>query len=456
MRIRTFLIVALSLGVVYATVYVFLANGELVKQELRLWGDTSLSVGKTLVVSFAIGVAFMFVVGASRELGLLFERWRLRKASRKTEEIEEGYSRGLAAVLEGREDEALRHFRAVLERDSRHFNTLIKLGEVLRSQEKYDEAIEYHRKAHHLKVDSTRPLYALVEDHEAKGDIDRARAVLGKIIAINKNSVAPWRKLRSLHLKQQNWEKALEAHERVERLSDARSAQGAADRRFGPGIRYEIASAELAAGKVREAIAGLRRLLKENESFIPAHLKLGEALLQAGQEAEAVQAWYHGFEVTGTPVFLTALEEHYLQREQPLAAIEALKSCISRVRKDTLPRFYLGKLYFRLEMLDDAMAVLSSLTGRANYAPTLHYLLGRIHERRQNHRQATAEYRKVIREMELVHLEYMCRSCRATTMEWHDRCPTCGHWNTVEVNFREELPLEELGLSTAPIYTAPA
>ena len=46
----------------------------------------------------------------------MVERWRQRKASRKSEEIEEEYSRGLVAVLEGHEDEALRHFRAVLER----------------------------------------------------------------------------------------------------------------------------------------------------------------------------------------------------------------------------------------------------------------------------------------------------------------------------------------------------
>ena len=58
----------------------------------------------------------------------MMEGWRLREASRTNEAIEEEYGRGLSAVLEGRDDEALKHFRAVLERDSRHFNTLLKLG----------------------------------------------------------------------------------------------------------------------------------------------------------------------------------------------------------------------------------------------------------------------------------------------------------------------------------------
>ena len=173
-----------------------------------------------------------------------------------------------------------------------------------------------------------------------------------------------------------------------------------------------------------------------------------------GQDAEAQQTWYRGFEITGSPIILRTLEEHFLQREEPMGAIEALKRCIAQSRPDTLSRFYLGKLYFRLEMLDDALAVLTSLEGRATYAPTLHYLLGRIHERRGNHREATAEYRAVIKEMDLVQLDYRCRACSEILMEWAHRCPSCAEWNSVEVNFREELSLEELGLAPAPIYTA--
>jgi lipopolysaccharide biosynthesis regulator YciM len=453
MKIRTFLIIALLLAGLLIVASVLVANHEVLSQELQLWRGVSIKVGYMLLVFFVAGGATVLLAKLFEEFGFMIERWRVRKAGRKMEEIEEEYSRGLVAVLEGREEEALGHFRAVLERDSRHFNTLLKLGEVLRSQEKYSAAIEYHRKAHHIKDDDTRPLYALVEDYEAKGDMDRARAVLGKIIGINKQSIAAWRKLRSLHMKEGNWSKALEAHERVGKFSDPGDPKNVFDTRVGTGIQYEIAVYRLKTGKPRDAIAILRRLLKEQKQFIPAHVKLGEALREQGQEAEAIQVWYDGFEATNSPIFLTTLVEHHLRREQPLAAIEALKHCISKARKDTVPRFYLGKLYFRLEMLDDAFATLSSLQERATYAPTLHYLLGRIHERRGNQRDAAIEYRRVIKEMELVQLEYRCRSCGDTVMEWTDRCSSCGDWNRVEVNFREEIPFEELGIAPAPIYT---
>jgi lipopolysaccharide biosynthesis regulator YciM len=452
MRIRTLLLVLVLLGTTLGAAILFDVNREVLSAEFRFTDDASLSVGLVIVLSLLSGALVVLLVGLAREIGHSIERRRDRRLNRKQEEIEERYSRGLVAVLEGRDERALQHFRAVLEQDSRHFNTLLKLGEVLRIQGRYAEAIEFHRKAHHLKEEDTRPLYALVDDYEAMDDLDRARIVLGKIIGINKQSMSAWRRIRSLHVKDRNWTAALEANDQVEKLVRGDDVRGAADRRFGIGIRYEIAAQHLREGRPKEAIAILRKLLKQDSSIIPAHVTLGEALVSQGQEADAVQTWHQAFELTGSPIFLTVLEEHYLGQERPLQAIEALKRCIGRARKDTLPRFYLGKLYFRLEMLDDALAVLSSLEGRASYAPTLHYLLGRIHDRRRNHREAAAQYRKVIKEMDLVQLEYRCRACEDTVLEWTPRCEACGEWNSIEVNFREEISPEELGLSPAPMY----
>ena len=72
----------------------------------------------------------------------------------------------------------------------------------------------------------------------------------------------------------------------------------------------------------------------------------------------------------------------------------------------------------------------------------------------ENTSDAAVQYRNVIKEMDLVQLDYQCRACNERHVEWADRCSACNEWNTIEVNFREEIPLEELGLAPAPIYTA--
>ena len=454
MKVRTLFTIVLCLVVVGALIILAQENRSVFDQRVDYWGQFDLSVFMSLFLALVAGILLAAITGLGREVAAIVEHRRLRRAGRRAEAIEEEYSRGLIAALEGQTDAAMTHFRAVLERDSRHFNTLLKVGELLRGQGRYADAMEYHQKAHQIREEDTRALYALVDDYEAKGDLDRARGVLGKIIGINKQSVTAWRKLRSLHISQENWSSALEAQERILKLIGQRSSHFEEEQRFSSAIRYERAKTQLAEGGLKEATAGFRRVLKDDPHFIPAHVRLGEALHELGREPEAVETWRRGFETTGSPILLTTLEEHFLQQEQPLSAIEELKSCIAASRKDTIPRFYLGKLYFRLEMLDDALSVLSSLVGRATYAPTLHYLLGRIHDRRQKHRDASREYRRVIRELDLVQLEYVCSRCDETVTEWFDRCPNCQEWNTLEVHFREELSLDELGLSQAPIYSA--
>ena len=245
MRIRTFILILVVLAFFWGLTVLFVKNAEVLQQPFDLGDGTELPIGITLVIVFVIGALTTLVFGLSREMGRLTDRWRHFRARRKSDEIEEEYSRGLVAVLEGREEQALSHFRAVLELDSRHFNTLLKLGEVLRTLGKHNDAIEFHRKAQHLKEDDTRPLYSLCEDYEAKGDMTRARAVLGKILAINKNSVSAWRKLRYLHMKEENWDDALEAHQKAEKYSSAHDPRDEADRRVGKGIRYEIAKGRL-------------------------------------------------------------------------------------------------------------------------------------------------------------------------------------------------------------------
>ena len=49
--------------------------------------------------------------------------------------------------------------------------------------------------------------------------------------------------------------------------------------------------------------AALRKLIRDEPRFIPAHVRLGDALRALGVPNEAVDAWYHGFETTGSPIF---------------------------------------------------------------------------------------------------------------------------------------------------------
>ena len=215
-----------------------------------------------------------------------------------------------------------------------------------------------------------------------------------------------------------------------------------------------LAQRLLEQGKPRDAIGILRRLVTMEPAFVPAHLALGKALNALRQPEEAVEVWEKGYEATGHPVFLSTIEDHYLEQEQPRRAIEALKSAIWKSKKDIIPRFFLGKLYYRLEMIDEALQQFAQMKGRVTYFPALHYYLAKIMERQGNLREALKELELVLRQAEVLKVEYACATCSRKYPVWVDYCERCGEWNSVVVDFQEERPIEELGISTAPVYTA--
>ena len=454
MKIRTFLWIALGLAFLGGIGLAFYRNAELLNSAFRLTDSKTVPLYWIVAGAFWAGVAFTVSAGLTREMKLWLDRVRRKRAEKRMTAIEERFYEGVQAVMEGREQDALKWFRAVLDSDPGHFNALLKLGEVLCAMGRYAEGIEYHRRAQTLRPDDTRGLYALVSDYEAQGDLVRAKAALNKLIDVKpKASLSAWRRLRAIAIREGSWLEALEAHNRVDRILRKAGKQDERERKIGLGIRYSLALKYQAEGKSKIAVNLHRRLVKEDPLFIPAYIRLGAVLREIGDEKEAVEVWNRGFQLTGSPIFLTVLEDHFLDREEPLQAIESLRHCVAIAKKDTLPRFFLGKLYFRLEMLDEAHEALKALQGRTTYAPTLHYLLGRISERRGNARAASEHYRKVIKELELVKLEYRCQACQATLSEWVDRCPKCEEWNTVEIDFREDLSLQELGISGAPVYS---
>jgi predicted Zn-dependent protease len=152
-------------------------------------------------------------------------------------------------------------------------------------------------------------------------------------------------------------------------------------------------------------------------------------------------------------VFLQRIEDHFIERENPLLAIETLHGLIADSRSDLLPRFFLGRLYYRLEMHEEALKVLAGLEDRIRKSPTFHYLLARIRERRGEMHKAVESYRSCVRESRLRTAEYTCRLCRTRFEIWRARCAACSSWNSVELDFDEEsVSAEDLGVRRVPMW----
>ncbi|HYS06936.1 MAG TPA: tetratricopeptide repeat protein [Candidatus Dormibacteraeota bacterium] len=455
MKIRTVLylmfgaIVVIVLSILYGT------NKDTLDSQIVFGHGLHIPVWFALLLASGVSMLVPLLFGVLRDLRRMLRDFSVRRQARSRQEAEELYLRGVESMLNGREERALEHFNEVLAIDPNHFEALLKGGEVLRGLRRYAEAIEFHRRAARVKEDDLHPLYSLVSDYEESGARENAKGVLNRIIELNpKRSLAASRKYRAICVSEGAWEKAWEIQKRIEdQLSDMGRSRKA-EKKYHLGIRYMLAQSLLQAGKARDAVGMLRRLVAMEPAFVPAPLALGRALLALRQPEEAVEVWDKAYEATGHPIFLSTIEDHYLGQEQPRRAIEALKAAIWKSKKDIIPRFFLGKLYYRLEMIDEALQQFSQMKGRVTYFPALHYYLAKIMERQGNMREALTELELVLRQAEVLKVEYICATCSRKHPAWVDYCERCGEWNSIVVDFQEERPIEELGISTAPVYTA--
>jgi lipopolysaccharide biosynthesis regulator YciM len=454
MKVRTFLILVAGFAGVTVLAVAVLNNLPVLEQPFQLTAGRSIPLYGILVGAFVLGLGLSVLIGILQDSRSLYERLQSWWGARTRRAIEKFYRQGMEALLGGDDERALAAFDKVLAQRPDHFEALMVSGDALRGLRRFDQAVERHRRARRLRPEDLAPLYSLANDYEESRQLAQARLALNKIIAIEpRKSIAALRRLRKIDMKDGNWKGALEQQERIEALIEKTPYKVEAERRYGLGIRYQLALQQAEEGNLREAIAGFHKVLKMAPDFVPALLALGDVQREGGDPDAAVETWREGFRKTQSPVFLTMLEEFFLEMEDPQVAIDTFRRLIHDSEHDALPRFFLGKLYLRLEMIDEAHRELDRLRRKVSRSPALHYYLGKVLARRRDLGGAVREFEAALDQVDLLRLQYVCSVCAAKHRQWLDRCDTCGEWNTVKIDLPEDRPAEETDISPTPVYS---
>jgi predicted Zn-dependent protease len=345
-------------------------------------------------------------------------------------------------AADGQWAKALAELEPVVAAEPENYGALLAYGEALRHAGRAGEAVTVHRRAAVAYPQSLAVLYQLADDYAAAGEAQVAREVRDRALRDFPGlGLAVLRRRRGRALGERNFAEAARLHGAIEALlREAGDREGlAAEAPLGLGLAYERGVALLEEESIEEAEREFRQVLAQDPAFVPAAIMLGEALLVRDDAAGALAEWRRGWESTGSPVFLQRIEDHFIERAEPERAIETLRGVIAAAREgDVLPRFLLGRLYYRLEMHHEALRVLEPLADHMAAAPTYHFLLGRIHERRGEMRRSVESYHASCRELGVDAVDYACRFCGAKSADWSDRCAACGSWNAVELDFRAE------------------
>lgn len=456
MRLRTFVGILVALLVVVAVAYLSNLNVELLGEPFEVTSGRSVPLYGAILAVFLLGFLPVVTVLLVKTLRGDLAMRRERRLSREAKSRSGSFRRAVDYQADGQWGRAAAELSALLAEQPEEFGTLLLQGEVLRHQGKVKEALELHRRASVLYPHSVAVLYQLAEDYEVLGEVDVARQIRDRVLRDFPGvGLQVLRRRRNAALSAGDWKRASHLQEKIRGLlADAPGTAGAEGKNgVQLGLAYQDAVTMLEGRQVDEARQALRQLLDEEPRFVPAYIMLGEAALVAGDDEQALSEWRAGFESTGSPVFLQRIEDHFIERERPLEAIDTLHELVGVAGSDLLPRYFLGRLYYRLEMHAESLRVLGGLGERIHGSPTYHLLLARIHERRGELKLAVKSYLASIQEAGLTNAEYVCSVCRSRFAAWQDRCDLCGSWNSVDFDFEEEkVSAEDLGERSRPVW----
>lgn len=261
------------------------------------------------------------------------------------------------------------------------------------------------------------------------GRREDARRLYRQALTRRKSDLGALRGLRNVAADGGAWAEALGLEERV--VASLSAGERAREAEWLAAIHYELGRSEIQRKQPAAAIPHFKNALKADRNFLPAALALGEAQAATGDPREAVKTWERAAELQPALPVLTRLERAYREEGRPSRMIAVYRAAVDRAPDDLALAVALGRVYFELEMLDEAADQFEKVEVRAPNLPVVHAFLGAVFEHRGDVREAFEEYRRALRLGAAFEWPQRCAACGTTTSTWRDRCAHCGRWNTL-------------------------
>lgn len=377
------------------------------------------------------GIVVMLAIGV-RETKSLFTGWKYARLQKKEVRINAYYTDAVNALLARRHSDAIGFFQKILALNPNHINTLLRLGKIHRIDKNFSEAIRLHQRAHQMDAANIEVLLALSRDMEETQRFEDAIHHLKRVLHLDETHATALSHLREIYVRFSRWEEAHAVQEKIMKLPSTPGTMDVQKKESDTllGIQYEMGVRLAEAGQQDRARHYFKDAIKRDKMFLPAHIGLAELHIREGKLTLAARLLEKGYEMTGQVLLLHRLEDLYLEMGEPERILRAYQNAVSRAPQDRVLRFYLGKLYYRLEMIDDAYDLLSEIEPQVEYFPDLHKVLGNLHLRRGELNEAVLAFKRGLKLKKRVLVPYFCADCDHHTTEWSGRCGRCGRWNS--------------------------
>jgi len=377
-------------------------------------------------------VALVFIL-LGYALGASFSTRGMRPASGQglKKGQQPAFLKGISSMLAQETDKAIAELTQAVELDSETVETYIALGHLYRSKGIFDRAISLRqsiiarpRLAPGLKIQA---LYDLGVDYRMGGFLSRAIETFEQVLAEDSHHQAALRDLVQVYEEIQDWDKALEAQRRLDRLT------GRSNPTILAHLLTERGKKHQAAGDQAEAKVSFRKALSLDKHSVSALLALGDLFLAQGEVKNALSTWRRIAAAAPRLAFMAlerVIERDWTGREAE--AVEEFIEALVAESKDPWAQFLAARHLAARGKEQETVAALRKVFELAPGFLPAHRDLGLILMDQGQIDEILTAYQNLLGQLPGARREFECRHCgyRSGELEW--KCPSCRQWGTIE------------------------
>ena len=339
------------------------------------------------------------------------------------------YELGVERLMAGGLREAEKFFSKALALNPDHALSLLALGRMKREDGDLTGAIALHSKAKGLNEKSVAALLELAEDYYKAEQFVNAVSSLSQARKLAKDSLPAMERIRDVYARVGNFKEAVAAQKiALENLPMAREPEG---RKILCGLMFEEAMEHLKKTRLDEAAAGMKDILRQDDQFIPAYLKLAEIYEKQGSPKNVRKTLEWGFKSTRSLIPLKALEL-YLRAKGEAGLVEIYRWALGLSPEDGAARLMLAGAYLEKGEVDNAQAELDQLKGPMAVSALRHMMEARINRAKNGDSSPMPSLEKAYERQVDEFFRFLCSGCGVVSGEYAGRCPQCGQWNTLK------------------------
>jgi tetratricopeptide (TPR) repeat protein len=384
-----------------------------------------------ILISSAVGAFVTLLIFAIRDTKRFVATHQFQKRQKKYEKIQFLYSKAVNAILAHDELEARGSLENILKEDPGHTDALLRLGDIAAEKEQHEDAEDFYRKALETSPRNLEALFSLEDVMEKNEKWPDAMSCAEKVLDIDPDNLSALYRKRSLLERDGRWDDIIAVQKSILKHEHA-DADRQREQFNLLGYKYELARESLERSETEKAGKGFRSIVRDDASFIPGYLGVAETMLSEGEAETAASFLEKSYEQTSSTILLARLENLLISLGEPARLIRTYRKTISENPNDQMLKFFLGKLYYRLEMVDDALETLSPLADMPDAYPDIYRLMGELYLKRDQCGKAVEEFKKTAEFNKTFRLPYCCGVCGHYEQEWSGRCPECLNWNSYQ------------------------